>query len=160
MTDVPEYALAFVDDRVRTAVWGDLQLNVYTGTPTVADLDRLAAAQNELRASRSAGRIGIFSFCETEFEIPGAEVRRHGAKLQREMSGLVTASAVVVDGAGFWASAAISVINTIAILARSSSPARVFGEIQDAAAWMARVMPLDARALVEATNRLRTETRG
>ncbi len=152
-----DYALDFVGERVRSAAWGDVHLNVYTDTPTIADLDRLADAQRQLRHRREGNRLGVFSFAEAGFEMPSTDVRRHGAQLQSEMSPVIVASAVVVDGAGFWVSAAISVVNTIALLSRPSSPARVFRNIDDAAGWMARSMPVDPGALISATERLRGE---
>jgi hypothetical protein len=157
MSSAREYTIDFIGTRVRSAAWGDLHLNVYTDTPTVEDLDRLAAAQRALRARLGGAKVGVFSFAEEGFSLPDAEVRRHGSQLQAKMSADIHASGVVVDGAGFWASAAMSVINTIGLVARAQSPSRVFKDVHEAARWMSQHMEVDAPGLVEATQRLRDE---
>ena len=135
---VPEdaYTLQFVAPRVRAAAWRSVHLNVYTGKPRIEDLDLLAQAQVQMRERLGAGQLGVFGLAEGGIEFPDAEVRRYGSKLQSEMSPYIYASATAMSGAGFWLSAAISMVNTMTLLARPPTPARVFSDLEDASVWL------------------------
>lgn len=153
------YALQFVAPRVRAATWRSIHLNVYTGKPQVEDLDMLARAQEEMRERLGTGQLGVLGLAEGGIEFPDAEVRRYGSKLQSEMSPNIYASATVVSGAGFWVSAAISVVNTMMLVARPPTPARVFSDLGDASTWLSGFGAQEDSAQMQAAlERLRAET--
>ena len=130
---------------------------MYTGQPRVEDLDRLVGALRELLARRDGGRVGVFTFIMSGFDLPGADLRKRGAELQAEMTDSIRASAVVLDGAGFWVSAAISLVSTIQLVARPRNPSRIFRDMDVAAAWFSGHTGVPADELVAMTRRLHAE---
>lgn len=153
-----DYELQFIAPRARAATWRSVHLNVYTGKPEKDDLDRLAEAQHRMREVLGGNaRVGVFGLAEGGLELPDAEVRRYGSKLQSEMSPNLYGSATVLSGGGFWVSAAISVVNTMMLVARPPTPARVFSDIEQACGWLADLGGEDPSEMLAAMNRLRAE---
>ena len=155
----PSYRVLHIGPRVRSAQWGRVQLNVYTAAPNVADLKQLVASQQQARAETSE-RIAILSYAEPGTPLPDAEARRYGAEAQAKYDGTFVCSATIIPGGGFWASAAIALVNTIALLSRAKAPNRVFGDPQEACVWVCSLLEdssVTPGPLWRAVNRLREE---
>lgn len=152
-----DYQLQFVAQRVRAATWRSVHLNMYTGKPEIEDIDRLAVAQHEMREGLGGVKLGVLGVAEGGLELPDADVRRHGSKLQSEMSPDLYGSATALTGGGFWVSAAISVVNTMMLVARPPTPARVFRTLEDACRWLGELGGEDPSAMQAALDRLRSE---
>lgn len=133
---VPDYELQVVRENVRGARMGPLHLAVYEATPTREDLVALDAAHARVREA-FVDRSAVFSYVRGGIGLPESDVREFVAELQREVGPHVRCSATVLGGGGFWASAAISLLNTWTLISRVPSPQRSFAEIEAGAAWVA-----------------------
>ncbi len=126
----------FAGPRVCSAALADVVFNLYVGTPQCEDLDELSATQRAMVAA-SGRRVGVLSVIEPGLDLPSAEVRRHGAELNKKVEGVVAASSTVIEGAGFWMSAALSLVNTVLLIGSTQRPNRIYRDLDDGIVWIA-----------------------
>lgn len=147
----------FAGPRISSAAFGPVVFNYYLDTPTATDLDRFADVQRALAAS--GGRpVGVLSVVPPGLGMPDATVRRHGSALNRELDGVVAVSATVIEGAGFWMSTALSLVNTILLVGNAERPNRIFRDLGEGMGWIVEHLggvDLEPVALVETFERWR-----
>jgi hypothetical protein len=120
---------------LRVGSYGPVHLVAYHDTPSIATLrasDRLHGALRK----RYPGNTAILTWIAAGLKLPEKEVREVASDLFRRVAREIRCSATVVAGEGFWASAARSVLTGIQILSRTPCPARAFGRVGEASAWL------------------------
>lgn len=151
-----ELEVHFIGERVSSGAVGAVALNLYQGTPTSDDMRRLAAQQRELH--RRIGRpIGVLSLTGEGLSLPDAQARRTASELRDELQGVVAAASTVIPGSGFWVASAISLINTIALVSRASSPTKTFGDRREAIDWLLSHVDGDAASIAAGLRQLERE---
>lgn len=111
------------------------------------------------RSARQHGKAGLliaYDFSRFRGPLPDSEMRSRMAALLREVP--LFGMAVVVDRRGFFGSAIRSMVTGVLMIARPSFRVRVFGDADEACAWLALQSerpPLDASALSAALRELR-----
>ena len=119
-----------------TAVWGPLFFVVWMGEVEVRTTELI---QTRLRAhgeSQPNGRAALFTIVEETAPLPDGKGRTALSNILRFCADEVFASAVVMEGDGFRASAVRSVATGLSIVARQPFPHRVFRKVQDGAQWI------------------------
>ena len=91
-------------------------------------------------ASSGAGRLANYGLVEAEAGLPDAEMRARLARIMRDASAIMDASAMTFEGSGFRASAVRTAAMGLALMARQPYPHRVFGSTHEAAHWMVAQM--------------------
>ena len=125
----------FVGDRVSSAAVGNVVVNLYRATPTAEDIEALADAQRVV-ARRCGRKLVVISIPLTRMGLPDADARESAARIVREIDESVAAAATILDFGGFWASAVISLINTIELVSRGKRKSRAFRSRRDALEWV------------------------
>ena len=140
---------------IAVGAWGRVCLQSWLNRVELEDVRfafrHIAAQPREVkRATLAIGGLGV--------KMPDEQTRKASAELMAKLDPTLIASAVVVDGEGFFASAARGVIAGIFALSRSRVPQRAFRSVQEATAWLAPKLELDeaqANALGDALTDLR-----
>jgi len=125
----------FEGPRVCSAALGDVVFNLYVDTPSCEDLDELSAVQRSL-VERTGRRVGVLSLVEPGLGLPSQEVRKHASELNKEVESVVAVSATVIMGAGFWMSAALSLVNTVLLIGSSTRPNRIYRDLEPGVTWI------------------------
>jgi hypothetical protein len=81
------------------------------------------------------GGIVAFSIANGGVKLPDEDVRVAAAREMDRVRRLNRCAATVIEGTGFWAGAARSVVTAINLLGRPGFPTRVFGDVRTAAEW-------------------------
>jgi hypothetical protein len=149
--------LAFTDVRTNIAVgtFGRVCLQSWLNAVELEDVRfafrHIAAQPRDIKwATLAIGGVGV--------KMPDDETRKASAELMARLDPGLVASAVVVEGEGFFASVARGVIAGIFSLSRSRVPQRAFRTAPEAVAWLAPRLEMDeahASALTEALMDLR-----
>ncbi|MBX7081445.1 MAG: hypothetical protein K1X88_19750 [Nannocystaceae bacterium] len=122
-------------DRHHTiAQWRNVLFTVWRQEITVAALEASRVASHDLARSHAGGLL-VFNVVREGLPIPGGEVRRKASSVLGETSGHVRCTATVIEGEGFWTSAARAIVASITLLSRAAHPHRVFATIDEAATW-------------------------
>lgn len=114
--------------------WRNVLLTGWRGDITVDALEVTRVASHDLHTRHPAGLV-VFNLVRTLIPVPDAPVRRKASSVLGETGGHVLCTATVIEGEGFWVSAARAVVATITLLSRASHPHRVFATIAEAAVW-------------------------
>lgn len=126
----------FIGERVASGAADNLVFNVYRRGPNADDFEELAARM-ESTAAATKRRVAVLTYPLGPVQLPDAETRAAAVRLRRAQDANVAAAATVLDAGGFWSAAAISVINTVALLSKGSTETKAFRNRTDAIAWLA-----------------------
>lgn len=113
-------------------------------------------------AHKHPNGMGFICVVEPTAPPPGDELRRASADMIREHEGALLGVACVVEGTGFVAALARSVLSAIAmLLGPRRTPLSIVGTVAAATAWLAPKMKIaDPTALARAIESLRAELPG
>jgi serine/threonine-protein kinase len=114
---------------------GNVLVNVWLAKIEREDVEGAAVAGRELSRRFPAG-IGSINVFPGHLPMPDAAAREAGAVSLREAQRWMLANAVVIEGSGFWASAARAVYSAIQLAVISQCPQAVFGDVTSACAWL------------------------
>lgn len=128
---------------------------VWRQPPTLAALEAVRVAFIAMSEDHPNG-VGLFGVAEEGMPTIGALERRIVSDLFADLGRRALFVASVVEGDGFWASTARSVMTAIGIVARRPCPLKLFRHAAEAAEWQSR-FPTGAAAapLTEAVERCR-----
>lgn len=115
---------------------GPVVFVVWRGAMT-ADAVEAVGALLHRTAARSPSGIAFVTTAGFRAPIPSAEARARIVEIYGELGSRLVAVAQVVEGDGFWASAALCFIAGVGLLHRHAHANRVFGNIGDATDWIA-----------------------
>lgn len=126
--------LLHATDELHLVQVGNVHLSLYLTTPTVSLLD-VDQRHHEALAKQVGGTV-VLTVARHGLALPDDGARRRAAELVRHNATFVRRSASVIEGDGFWASAARSAVTAVFVFARQPYPSRVFGLVDEAAAWL------------------------
>jgi hypothetical protein len=132
---------------------------VWRDAPTLAALETARRAFAAMIEERPAGA-GVLGVAEEGMPPLGSVERQQASAIFSDLGRRAYYLATVIEGDGFWASAARSVMTAISIVAHRPCPLRIFRHVADAAEWQTRFpggasVPL----LCEAIERCRAQMR-
>lgn len=122
-----------VTPTITVGAFANVHLCIYRGELTLEALE--AANQHHRSLMERHPRTFVLGVARPNLPLPGADVRQRGARLIEENRAHVEAAALIVDGAGFWASAVRSVMTASFALARQPYPSKCFATGLDAGTW-------------------------
>jgi hypothetical protein len=102
--------------------------------------------------------VGIMQIAEVTTKAPDGPARAAIAKMLAEGKGHVACSSLVYLGTGFWMASARSFVTGLTALSRPGFPHVVFGRVDEAADWHARLLGTLTRASIESAVRTLTES--
>jgi hypothetical protein len=114
--------------------WKNVLLTGWRGDITVAGLEVTRVASHDLHGRYPDGLV-VFNVVRTLIPVPDSPVRHKASAVLAETAGHVLCTATVIEGEGFWASAARAVVATITLVSRASHPHKVFATIEESADW-------------------------
>jgi len=116
--------------------FGPVVVVVWRGVMTPEAVEDVGALLHRT-ASRHPAGIAFVTIAGFRAPIPSAEVRQRVVEIYSELGSTLTAVAQVVEGDGFWASAALCFIAGIGLLHRHTHANKVFGDVGEASEWVA-----------------------
>jgi hypothetical protein len=130
------------------------------GRATAEDLRAMLKAHRAALAHRPQG-VGSMVIMDPATSIPEEGARRVAVELASKMTEQVAASATIVLGEGFWASAMRGVLTTTLLLAKfRQHPNRVFGDELEGLEWVITALnepvELYRQPLLDALAQMRT----
>lgn len=120
----------------RTATWGPLFFVVWMGAIEVRVTELIQTRLRSHAGTLPTGRTALFTIVEETAPLPSSEGRAALSNILRHCTDEVFASAVVMEGDGFRASAVRSVATGLSLVARQPFPHRVFRRVQDGGQWI------------------------
>jgi hypothetical protein len=126
-----------MDPIVSNAFSHRVHIQSWRGRITAAALARLERDGARLHAKTGAKIAGL-SIASAPLELPDQETRDVAAKLVRSIARIQVASATVIEGEGFWASAARAALAGIHLVSRTDMALGVFKTIEEGAEFSAR----------------------
>ena len=109
---------------------------VWRGSVTAEATEQVAALLHRTAAAHPEG-IGFVTIAQFRAPIPSASIRARIVEIYAALGSTLKGVAQVVEGSGFWASAALGFIAGIGLLHRHTHAMKVFGKHDDAADWIA-----------------------
>lgn len=137
MLDSPSRPLVdvlHVAPSITVGAFANVHLCIYRGELTLEALE--AANQHHRDLMGRHPRTFVLGVAQPNLPLPGADVRQRGARLIEENRAHVEAAGLIVEGAGFWASAVRSVMTASFALARQPYPSKCFATGLDASTWL------------------------
>ncbi len=123
-------------DRFAAEAVGPMVFVVWRGTVTAEATERVAALLHRTAAAHPGG-IGFITIAQFRAPIPSATIRARIVEVYGALGSTLKGVAQVVEGSGFWASAALCFIAGLGLLHRHSHAMKVFGRHDEAADWIA-----------------------
>ena len=111
----------------RIAEWEDVCLFMWMNGVTLEGL--AAARESHLAVAERYGKACSITYARTGSPLPAPGARQEAARLMREVASTQAYSIVVLEGNGFWASAARGAITAIQVLSMNIYPLRVSSSI-------------------------------
>lgn len=139
--DSTEPRLLGTDSNHRTGTWGPIFFVVWIGEVEVRTAQGIQGRLRAFANSLPGGRAVLFTVVEGTAPLPSSQGRTALSNILSFCSREVLASAVIMEGDGFRASAVRSVATGVAMLARQPFPHRVFRKIDEGAAWVCSSLP-------------------
>ncbi|MCC6808232.1 MAG: hypothetical protein IT381_12475 [Deltaproteobacteria bacterium] len=81
-------------------------------------------------------KIAAIAIADTKSGLPDEETRKLSAEMIQKMKDAHAASAIVLEGSGFWSSAARAAVTGIHLLARTPFPTKPFATVELASEWV------------------------
>jgi hypothetical protein len=103
---------------------------VWHAPPDPAAVERLRHV-SERRRKQYPNGISAVHFIKGQFELPSAPTRDAFVRLVREGEGTLNVLAVIVSGAGFWASAVRSLITSFRVLSRGNFDLGFYASVEE-----------------------------
>ncbi|MCC6875242.1 MAG: hypothetical protein IT378_13125 [Sandaracinaceae bacterium] len=155
---VRDLSLPLLHRSFAVATYGPMTISLWDGAVRRDRVEQvILAAREQCRRHPKGG--GFTILVERNTGLPEIEVRGYVSNALAEMSRFIHAAAVVIEGEGFLAATARSVVNLVFLAARSPIPVRVFGTVEEAARWQARELrvqpPIDTPELARALREVR-----
>jgi hypothetical protein len=125
---------------------GNVLVAVCVDTVTVPSLERLLGATKGL-ALRSPAGVGVVLVLPPNAPLLSTKRERELASELLSVPG-IAAFALVLEGDGFWAAAARSILVGLNALSRRTVPTKVFASIDQAAPWLYFMVRRPAEGLV------------
>lgn len=116
--------------------WENLVLAVWGEAPTAGPM--MAIHESHLELLRTHQRVGHLVFIHGMPKIPTPEAREVAGRFNERSR--MSAVAVVLDGEGFWASAARGFLTTVLFIQRSRAPTQLFKSLDEALAWQTQAL--------------------
>ena len=116
--------------------WSNTLLTTWRTVVTIDALEVSRIASHDLH-SRYPDGIVVFNVIPGVMPIPPMEVRRKASRVLGETGDHVLCTTTVIQGEGFWVSAARAAVAGITLFSRAPHPHKVFGTISDGAKWAA-----------------------
>lgn len=120
---------------IAIGAFANVHLCDYRGELTLEALE--AANQHHRNLMTRFPRTFVLGQARPNLPLPVSQVRQRAAVLIEENRTHVEGSALVVDGTGFWASAARSVMTASFAIARQPYPSKCFATGVEAGTWLA-----------------------
>jgi len=132
--------LASAVDRVYTSyVWKNVVIVVWFDAATVESILVFERSCQERAQKHPQGMSSVHIMVPGGKSLPTAEARAELSRVMREYAQYSAATAVVIPGTGFWASALRGMITAVSMLARTSANPRICGDFAAVAAWLPEV---------------------
>lgn len=119
------------------ATWRNVLLNVGKGNPSEEFMAQVQQHAEDLLSQYPDG-IAMMLLVYDGGGVPGGQGRGRATQMLREIGPRLQALAAVIEGAGFWASAARSVLTGLALMSRTRFPLRSFAGTNEAARWLVK----------------------
>lgn len=119
------------------AIWQNVLFQLWRGHLSVEPLQKTVQASFAI-AEHFPGGVVPFSIIEENTAMPTSEVRGQANECWKQTRSNVRAVATVVEGSGFWVSAARAVITGITMVERGTAPQKAFSTTEDAIGWLER----------------------
>ena len=116
--------------------WSNTLLTTWRTTVTIEALEVSRIGSHDLH-SRYPDGIVVFNVIPGVMPIPPNEVRKKASSVLGETGGHVLCPTTIIQGEGFWVSAARAAVAGITLFSRAPHPHKVFGTISDGAKWAA-----------------------
>lgn len=154
---LPAPTVVHRNPRMTSAHWNAVHIMIVHDAVTVDDLEQAVRTHHAL-GQEYPSATASFVYVKAGTALIDGPARRAAGRLFHELHPSIRAGATVIDGHGFWASAARSAMTAVLFVAMQSYPYRVFGRTDQAASWLLKTadMPQDASALVQAVEHLIT----
>ena len=113
----------------------NITLIVWHAQPNERAVDRLHRL-TERRRKQFPGGISVIHLVKVDIALPDQPTRDAFVRLMKTSNGALACVAVVVGGAGFWASTARSMVTGMRVLARGQFDMRLHGESSEVVKWL------------------------
>ncbi len=123
---------------------GNVLVNAWLARMTRADVEVAGMAGREMSRRYPKG-IGSINVMPEQLPLPDASARAAGAESLREAQRWMLANAVVIEGSGFWLSAARAAYGALQLGVINQCPQGVVGTVADACAWLPTKMSITMR---------------
>lgn len=117
--------------------WKNLAITLWFGPATLESLPVFERGCKAFCDAHPEGVSSVHIMVPGGSSMPTQEARTELARIMREYAHTAAGAAVVIPGAGFWASALRGLITALAMLAPRGFALQIFGELPDVAAWLA-----------------------
>lgn len=118
------------------AVWENLVLAVWGESPALASMEAIHRSHLEVLERRAS--VGHLVLVEGTPKMPSPEARDHAARYSSQSR--MSAIAIVLDGEGFWMSAARALLTTVLFVTRNEAPTKLFSRLEHAVTWQAAAL--------------------
>lgn len=119
------------DGRNVVAVWENLVLAVWGESPSLRSMEAIHESHLEVLQRRST--VAHLVLVDGTPKMPTSEARDHASRYSSRSK--MSAIAIVLDGEGFWMSAARAFLTTVLFVTRNDAPTKLFARVEDAVAW-------------------------
>jgi len=113
----------------------NITIVAWHGQPNEHAVDRLRRA-TEIRRRQYPTGLSVIHLVKGEISLPDAATRQAFVRLMQTSNAALACVAVVVGGAGFWASTARSLVTGMRVLARGAFDMRLHGTVDEVVAWL------------------------
>jgi hypothetical protein len=131
-----EPVIVLEEGRNLIGTWENLVLAVWGESPGAAPMR--AIHESHLALLQEHERVGHLVLIHGMPKLPTPEARELAADYNRRSN--MSSVAIVLDGEGFWASAARGFLTTVLFFQRSKAPTDLFRALDDALRWQDEVL--------------------
>lgn len=124
------------DGKNLVGTYENLVLAVWGQSPSAAPMR--AIHESHLALLEEYERVGHLVLIHGMPKLPTPEARELAGEYNRQSN--MSSVAIVLDGEGFWASAARGFLTTVLFFQRSNAPTELFRTLDDALRWQAEVL--------------------
>ena len=118
-------------------IWAfhNLVVVVWTGKPTGDAASMIARVSDRLLARGPATKLSYLHFVPNKLELPDAAARAGFVDLAHSQGARTGCVALILDGAGFWASAIRGFVTSIRVIAPRTIDLRIHSEMSELLEW-------------------------
>jgi hypothetical protein len=122
----------------RVGTVGPVVLTSWFGKLDLPAAEELASVTRRLMRESVGTRFSGIHLADRRVGLPDARTRKVLAQTSREGAGRTARGSMVVDGSGFWASAALGIVRSLQAIAPHAFDLRVFTTIEAVVEWLPR----------------------